>query len=365
MTAVLHIISGLATGGAETTLVQLASALQARGMPQHVISVGNRGAYADELERHGVAVDTLGIGSLFGGPVGLLRLVRLIWRLQPDLVQGWMYHGNIMAALGLRFTPGRAGRRLMWNLRASNMDAVRYGWLIRLCAMTSTWPDVIVANSQAGVDFHLGRGFRPRHIELISNGIDTEKFRPDAAARSAIRTEFGIPGDAVLVIHIARVDPMKDHPAFLAAMAALPNVHGLMVGAGTETLRAPPNVRALGLRHDLDRLYASADIVVSTSAFGEGFSNAIAEGMSAGLVPIATDVGDARLIIGETGRIVARRDLAALTAAIAAEAEATPAERKARGAKARARILSHFNLAQAVDAYERLYLSLENSREAR
>lgn len=365
MTAVLHVISGLATGGAETTLVQLAGALQARGMPQHVISVGNRGAYADELERHGVTVSTLGIGSLYGGPIGLLRLIRLMHQLQPRLVQGWMYHGNIMAALGLRFTPGRAGRRLMWNLRASNMDAERYGWLIRLCAMTSTWPDVVIANSQAGVDFHLGRGFRPRHIELISNGIDTEKFKPDPVARSAVRAELRISPDAVLVIHVARVDPMKDHDAFLTVMEGLPNVYGIMVGAGTPNLRPLPNVRALGLRHDIECLYAAADIVVSTSAFGEGFSNAIAEGMSAELVPVATDVGDALLIIGEAGRIVARRDLAALTAAIAAEAAAAPAERKSRGAKARERILSHFSLTQAVDAYERLYLSLENNAEDR
>ncbi len=365
MTAVLHVISGLATGGAETTLVQLASALQARGMPQHVISIGNRGAYADELERHGVAVDTLGIGSMYGGPVGLLRLARLLQRLNPRLVQGWMYHGNLMAALASCFTSGRADRPLLWNLRASNMDASRYGWLIRLCAMISTWPDVVIANSQAGVDFHLGRGFRPKHIELIPNGIDTEKFRPDANSRSAVRAEFRISVDAVLVIHTARVDLMKDHAAFLTAMEALPNLRGLMVGAGTKTLQSPSNVRALGLRYDIERLYAGADIVVSTSAFGEGFSNAIAEGMSAGLVPVATDVGDAQLIIGDTGRIVARRDPAALKAAIATEAAFAPAERKRRGAKARERVLSHFSLAQAVDAYERLYLSLENSREGR
>lgn len=365
MTAVLHVISGLATGGAETTLVQLASALQARGMPQHVISVGNRGVYADELERHGVIVSTLGIGSLFGGPVGLLRLVRQMQKLQPRLVQGWMYHGNIMAAVALRFVPGRADRRLMWNLRASNMDAARYGWLIRLCAMTSTWPDVVIANSQAGVDFHLGRGFRPKHIELIANGIDTEKFQPDPAARAAVRAELGIPADAPLVIHAARVDPMKDHDAFLTAMEGLPKVYGVMVGAGTPKLRSLPNVRALGLRHDIERVYAAADIVVSTSAFGEGFSNAIAEGMSAALVPVATDVGDARLIIGDTGRIVARRDPAALAAAIAAEAAIAPATRKSRGALARERILSHFSLVQAVDAYERLYLSLEMNREGR
>ena len=86
---------------------------------------------------------------------------------------------------------------------------------------------------------------------------------------------------------------MKDHATFLAAMAELPSLTGVMVGEGTSELAAPPNVRALGRRRDTPALYAAADIVASTSAFGEGFSNVIAEGMSAGLVPVATDVGDA------------------------------------------------------------------------
>ncbi len=51
-------------------------------------------------------------------------------------------------------------------------------------------------------------------------------------------------------------------------------------------------------------LYPIADIVVSSSAFGEGFSNAVAEGMSAGLIPVATDVGDTMRIIGDTGHLV-------------------------------------------------------------
>ncbi len=362
MTAVLHVISGLATGGAETTLMQIAGALHARKLPQHVVSIGDRGAYADELEQRGVAVTTLGMKSAYGGLAGLFKLVRLVQRVQPKFIQGWMYHGNLMASLADRLAHGRADRRLIWNLRASNMDEARYGWIIRLTTAMSAWPDMVIANSQAGVAFHIARGYHPWRVELIANGIDVEKFQPNAAMRSAIRAENGIPADAVLVIHAARVDPMKDHATFLAAMEAVPNVFGLLVGAGTKELRLPPNVRALGLRHDIGRFYACADIVVSTSAFGEGFSNAIAEGMSSGLVPIATDVGDARLIIGETGRIVATHDPAALAEAIAAEAAIAPAERRSRGEQARKRILTHFSLSQAVDVYERVYLSFEFSQ---
>ncbi len=356
MTATLHVISGLGTGGAETTLVQLAGSLLARGMSQHVVSLGSRGTFADDLEMRGVPVTTLGIRSAYGGPRGIWRLIRLVGLLQPKVIQGWLYHGDLMAALAHQLAPGRRQRRLFWNLRASNMDMARYGWIVRLCALTSSWPDVIVANSQAGAAFHTAQGYRPRRMEVIANGIDIKKFRPDAAEREQIRVELGIAPDAVVAVHVARVDPMKDHATFYAAMALNPGIIGLSVGRGTKQLAPPPNVRALGQRSDVERLYAGADIVVSSSAFGEGFSNTIAEGMSAGLVPVSTDVGDARLIVGTTGQIVAAGDSAALAAAIAAEAGQPLEQRRERGLEARKRVVGSFTLDQATNSFAHLYL---------
>ena len=91
------------------------------------------------------------------------------------------------------------------------------------------------------------------------------------------------------------------------------------------------------------RLYAAADVVASTSAFGEGFSNAIAEGMSAGLIPVATDVGDARRIVGDTGFVVPPRNPGAFAEAIGAVAAMPKAERSRKGALARERILVAFH----------------------
>ncbi len=268
-----------------------------------------------------------------------------------------MYHGNILAALAHLLAGRRARRQLYWNLRASNMDAARYGRIVRLSAMLSRVPDLIIANSQAGKEFHINQGFRPQRIEVIANGIDTQKFRPDAQLRAARRSELGISSDAAVAIHAARVDPMKDHPVLLAAMAAIPQVYGLLVGAGTETLHVPANVRALGMRRDMEQLYAVADLVVSSSAFGEGFSNVVAEGMSAGLIPVVTDVGDVREIVGDTGYVVAPGNVAALAGALAAAAGGSAAERHERGARARDRIIERFSLKTAIESYARLYES--------
>jgi glycosyltransferase involved in cell wall biosynthesis len=355
MTRVLHVITGLGTGGAERMLLQIAGGLQACNVPQHVVSMGTRGAYAEEIEARGVPVTELGMRSLGNGLGGLVRLVRLIGELRPSVLQGWMYHGNLLATAAHRLAPDRAARRLIWNLRASNMDDARYGRWIRLSALISRWPDVVLANSQVGMAYHVGRGFRPRQRRVIPNGIDTALFCPDPAARRTLREQLGIGPDAVVALHVARRDPMKDHTLFLAAMQRLPSVTGILAGSGTETLTTGDNVRALGSRRDVAALCAAADLIVSTSAFGEGFSNALAEGMSAGLVPVATDVGDARLIIGTAGHVILPRDVGALVAAMEAEAMRSPAERLARGQAARAAIMERFTIEQCIEAYRGLY----------
>ena len=128
-----------------------------------------------------------------------------------------------------------------------------------------------------------------------------------------------------------------------------------MVGNGTEQLNMPANAKALGQRGDVARLLAASDIVVSSSAFGEGFSNSVAEGMSTGLVPVATDVGDARRIVGDTGTVVPPRDANALARALAAVAVMPSDERRKKGLMARDRIASQFSLGLALDRYFKLY----------
>ena len=359
---ILYVITHLWVGGAEATLTRLVTAERKIADEITVVALRPGGPHADRMRAGGVNVVELNFGSLFGVPAGLYRLARLIARTRPEIVQGWMYHGDLAALVGLALSGRRRATRLGWAIRGSDIDFSRYSLQLRLvvkaCALLSRQPDLITANSAAGLKVHLGYGYRPRRAEIIPNGIDTRRFRPDPDLRAAVRRELGIPAEAIVLAHVARVNPMKDHQVFLAAMAELPDLQALLIGADTEHLPPQPNTLRLGRRDDVERLLPAADFVVSSSAFGEGFSNALAEGMACGLPAISTDVGDAAIIVGDTGAIVPPRDPQALASAIrelASEERNTYGERSRR---ARARIVEQFSLERSVSRWSESYAAL-------
>jgi glycosyltransferase involved in cell wall biosynthesis len=360
---IVYVTAGLRGGGAEAMLTRLATAKPGIADDVTVVSLLPAEAHAERLRSTGVRVVELNFAQPVGVARGLVTLAKLIAAQRPDVVQGWMYHGDLAALVALVMSGRRNQTRLVWSIRCTALDLRSYGGLglrlvVKACTLLSRWPDLVTANSAAGLQSHLALGYRPRRAEVVENGIDVAAFKPDITARRAVRRELGISEDTPVLAHVARVDPMKDHATFLAAMAELPAVSALLVGAGTETLAAAPNLLRLGRRTDVARLFAAADFVVSSSRFGEGFSNALGEGMACALPAITTDVGDAKLIVGDTGVVVPPGDPGALSAAISRLVSESPAARAERGGRARARIVENFGLARAVDRHLQLYASL-------
>lgn len=358
----MHVITGLDMGGAETQLVLLVSERRRRGAEDVVVSLLRGGALRARLADAGVPVHDLGMRRGLPSPVALWRLVRLIRRYRPTIVQSWMYHADLLATIALRISGRWTQTPLVWGVRCSDMDVRAYSRLFRIvvraCAGLSAMPDVIVANSELGKQVHTGLGYRPFRWRVIDNGVDTGWFRPDEEARERVRGELGIPPAAPVVAHVARVDTMKDHKTALAALDQVPGAHALFIGSGTDALPAAPGRHLLGRRSDIPNILPAADIVLSSSAFGEGFSNAIAEGMACGLPAVATRVGDTARIVGRAGHVVPPRDPAALADAIQAICSLPLTERAALKLAARARMEEDFSVARYVDEYERLYESL-------
>ncbi len=190
---------------------------------------------------------------------------------------------------------------------------------------------------------------------MIENGIDCARFKPDHEAKRRLAARLGFDPGRPLVVTAARVDPMKDYETYLGMLDRAPEIQAIAVGKGTEQLPDRSNLIAPGSWRDMPELFAAADLVISSSAYGEGFSNAIAEAMACATPAVATDVGDAARIVGDTGLVVPPRDPDAMAAAATSLLGESVAARGARGEAARARIEHRFSLARTVAAFDRLH----------
>jgi glycosyltransferase involved in cell wall biosynthesis len=371
---VLVFSTGLATGGAERMLVKLASHLHGRSCDFSVVSLLDAGTQGSLLRDMGVPVEALRIRRPLALPALPLRLRRCVRRFRPDVIQGWMYHGNLAATLARRLAGSHA--RLFWGIRQTFYGMAHERPLTRLViranATLSATPEHIVYNSSLSRAQHAAAGFKDGRGIVIPNGFDTELFRPDPTARAAARSGLGIPERAEVVGLVARDHPMKDHANFLAAAGRVaqerPEVFFVLAGAGVdpsnariETLVAQAGLqgraRLLGEVADVQQLYPAFDVAVLASAWGEAFPNVLGEALACAVPCVSTDVGDAAAVVGEAGRIVPPADSERLSAAIVDALNLGAEARRALGEAGRQRVERLYSLAAIADRYRALYAS--------
>ena len=381
---VMHVITSLDIGGAETMLARLVIGDRAGSVSHRVVSLKPGGALRASLEAEGNPVGDLAVGRTLGAVGGLARLAGIIRTTRPAVVHSWLYHADLLATLALAFSGRRRTTRLVWGIRCSDMDMRRYArstrYVLKTLPFLSSRTDLVLCNSEAGRAVHERLGYRPPQWRVVPNGLDLERFRPLPDERAAIRAELGLGDDSFVVGMCARVDPMKDHTTFAKAAAifagGVPTARFVLIGAETDVpgsaldrVIAASGIAErfvrLGRRRDVDRLYAALDVATLSSAFGEGFPNVLAEAMACGVPCVATDVGDSAAIVGDTGLVVQPRDAAALAAAWERLRSEGNDSRAARGAAARQRVADRYALAKMIEAYRTLYSELVASDTAR
>jgi glycosyltransferase involved in cell wall biosynthesis len=354
-------------------LLKLLSRFQEAGGPEGaVISLSVTGPLADPISALGVPVTSMGMSAGFGAFFKLPRLRAAINEARPDIVQTWMYHANLMGALALR---GPHRPPLIWGLRQADLDPRlskrRTALVARAGArLSASVPSRIVCVSESARDYHIAMGYDATKMVVIPNGFDFDVFRPDPDARRAVRAEIGVGEDTPLVGLVARVDPQKDHRTFIAAAKTLaerwPGAVFVLCGEGAETSNGAlaamigaaglhPQLRLLGCRSDIPRLTAALDVGVSSSAFGEGFSNALGEALCCAVPVVATDVGEARAIAGDQGRVVPPGDPAALAAAIGELLALDLPARREMGEAGRTRMARDYGLEAIAERYQETY----------
>ncbi len=260
-----------------------------------------------------------------------------------------------------RHYPDAVSRRRRWANR----------WLLGRQADAITGCSDFSRRALAEID-----GFSADRIELIPNGVEVERYA--TGERATLRRELGLDAERTLVLCVARLHPVKDHPTLLRAFARVAVERGdadlLLAGDGplrgrlealADELGLASRVRFLGVRDDVPKLLQAADLFCMTS-LSEAASLTVLEAMAAGLPVVVTAVGGNPELVrdGRDGLLVPRGDEAAAARAILRLA-AEPETRERMGAAGRRRVGSRFRLERTVDAYLELFLRVARSSPMR
>jgi glycosyltransferase involved in cell wall biosynthesis len=339
-----------------------------------VVSLGPVGRPGALLRELGIEVEHIGLPRLGASMLAPLRLHRLLMRIQPEVIQGWMYHGNLCAWVLAAMTGFRS--RLIWSIRQSlydlNNEKRVTRAVIRMSALASNRPERIIYVSGVSRQQHASLGFSDSNACVIPNGFDVAQVRRRDDARSQMRLALGLGKNNLLVGHLARFHPMKDQVGLLRAVSKIvsmrPHVKFALAGPGLDQanpalvrsvsdLGLGSRVMLLGELKDPVAFLSGCDLFCLASAWGEGFPNALGEAMACELPAVVTAIGECEQIVGDCGLVVEPKNPDAVASALLRLIDMDEGLRMKLGESARNRIAERFSLSRVAASYASMFLS--------
>jgi sugar transferase (PEP-CTERM/EpsH1 system associated) len=358
----MHISYRFGVGGTEVGIAKLANGLDPRLVESSICSC----VPADTLKarlRDGIRLFELN-RRRGNDPFVVADLYRLFRRERPHVVHthawGTLLEGMVAARMaGVPYVVH--GEHGTLNTRPRNAWVQRWLW--------SHADRVLSVSTRLAERMAHEIAFPLERITVIRNGLDLDRFQPEAD-KAAAKRALGFAPDRLLIGTVGRTVPVKDHPTFLRALARVRDagipLSAVIAGSGSsfqDTLRLAESldlvdVQLLGSRDDVHVLLRAFDIFVLSST-SEGLSNTIQEAMATGLPVVATNVGgaDELVVDGQTGLLTPAGDDRAMADALVALAR-DEARREAFGHRGAERAREHFGIARMVRDYQDMYLRL-------
>jgi len=349
-------------GGAERQLLELAKHIDKSKYDVTIYIM-----YARELDSvaksiEGIKFIDLKKGSRYDIFPFLKRYKNSLEEEQIDVIYSYLVEMNLFSLLASRVS--KRDMKVIWGFRSSNMDLKKLGkfpqLLFWLQKIFSPYVDKIISNSHASVDFHKEMGYELSKCEVIHNGIDVDRFRPSSDEKRAFRDKHNLKDDDIAIGISARVNVMKGYPILSKAMRKLMSeddrVRLFVVGGGEDEIlkeckdilgEYDKRVVWFGAQNGVESsFYNGLDIYVSSSIFGEGFSNSIAEAMCCEVPVVTTDVGDSKIVVGDCGIVVKGNSVDELYNGLKKMIEM---DRKELGKCSRERIVNNFSIQKMVE----------------
>lgn len=369
---ILHIINNLHIAGAETQLFRLIKHLPSEEFEHEVVNLKGVRLMEERIQSLGVKVHNFQlrekkINWLFVLP----RLRSIVQRFQPDIIQGWLYHGNTAASLTKRLFYKRTD--VYWNIRHSLHDLDNESFvtksMMQMNKLLSKSADRIIFNSKVSLQQHKEYGLDTSKALFVPNAFDMSKFKSDKSICDGFRKQNGISDQSIILGMSCRYHPVKGHSLLFEALSRIQKDFAgftlVLVGHDTDKNNAQlvedlkryqllNRSCLLGFRKDPENIYPAFDLAVLPS-LGEGLPNFVGEAMSCETPCISTRVGEVEWLIGDTGFVAEPGNVDSLEKELRKAFKLSEIERKAMGQKARKRIESDMNIPTIVDRYADLY----------
>ncbi|HSW09530.1 MAG TPA: glycosyltransferase [Bacillota bacterium] len=360
------LLTDLARGGAETTVVSLATWLARRCWEVGVVSMLAPKDYTDLLGASGIPIASLGMRRKVPDPRAVFGLARILRQWRTQVLHCHMVHANLLGRVTRMASPVPA---LISTAHSINEGGVWREFGYRL---TDRLSDLTTHVSRAGGDRYLRvRAVSPARLLVIPNAVDLDRYRPDPAIRQALRDRLGLK-QRFIWLAVGRLEPAKDYPSLVKAFAKVGDQHPtsvlLVAGEGScrpqvermvADLGVTGRIRLLGLRDDVPDLMRAADAYVMSSAW-EGMPLVLLEASASGLPIVATDTGGNREVVrdGSSGFLVPPSDPDSLARKMLDLMGLGEPERWQMGQAGRARMESEHALDRIAALWENIYREL-------
>ena len=314
MKKILHIISGLDSGGAEKILIDLV--INDITNNHYIVSLKDEGIYKKKILEKKINVKCFYFNK-FNFFIKIIMLTFYVAKLKPKIVLTWMYHADLIGGIIAKLL---LVNKIYWNLRNSTLDKKNTKWItliiLKICSKLSYFiPHKVISCSEEAIKVHIEEKYK-KNFHLIYNGVDTNKFK---------NFNYKVNKNILVLGYAGRWHEQKNFPFFFECLSELKKKFNFnkfkVLLAGNQINKNNSDLINLIKRYDLidnidlldeindmPKFYNNIDVNILTSSYGEAFPNVLVESMSCETPCLSTDIGDAKKIIGKYGWIVNQND---------------------------------------------------------
>ena len=311
MKKILFVIIDFKIGGAQNALIKHINLLNSEKYNIIVVSLTGLGEEYQNIENKNIEVYNLNIRKNLISIFKIYDLYKYIKKLSPDIIHSWMYHADLIGGIVGKFANVP---KIIWGVRSADFLTENTNFTLKLvfkmCALVSgKVPDLVVYNSQKGLNFHQALGYSSCKSEVIYNWIDCDEFKPRTFSKRMLLKKLNVKGNKKLIGHVARLDPLKNHLGFIEFAYQLSSLSDdyvfIMIGEGVSSSdsiiksiiehKIENKVYILPKCNKINKIMPAFDGTVITS-FSEAFPNVMIESLACGVPCFSTLVGDAKQI---------------------------------------------------------------------